>query len=119
VAGQCKVRDSMNLPAEPVLSLQNLSHRYAARSTFSAFDLSLRSGTICCLPGPSGCGKTTVLRCIAGFERVEIGSICLGGAVISSAAVHLPPKQRHLGMVFQDYALFPHLTVERNVGFGV
>ncbi len=109
----------MNLPAEPVLSLQRLSHRYGARSTFSAFDLSLRSGTICCLLGPSGCGKTTVLRCIAGFERVETGSIRLSGAEISSAAVHLPPEQRHLGMVFQDYALFPHLTVERNVGFGV
>ena len=109
----------MKTPAAPVLSLRNLRHRYGAQVTFDALDLSLQAGSICCLLGPSGCGKTTVLRCIAGFERVSEGSIRIDGVLVSSPTLHLAPEQRHIGMVFQDYALFPHLDVERNVGFGV
>ena len=109
----------MSNPADAVLTLQNLRHRYAARDTFAGLDLALAPGSICCLLGPSGCGKTTVLRCIAGFERVADGSIRIDDAVVSSASKHLAPERRRVGMVFQDYALFPHLNVERNVAFGV
>jgi iron(III) transport system ATP-binding protein len=109
----------MTAPATPVLSLQHLRHRYGARDTFGDFDLSLQAGAICCLLGPSGCGKTTVLRCIAGFERVAEGNIRIDGALMSSVAEHIAPERRHIGMVFQDYALFPHLNVARNVAFGL
>ena len=109
----------MNTSSHPVLSLQNLSHRYGARATFNGLDLALPAGTLCCLLGPSGCGKTTVLRCIAGFEPVAGGSIRIDGALMSNPVVHIAPEQRRVGMVFQDYALFPHLDVARNIGFGV
>ena len=79
----------------------------------------LQAGEIGVLIGPSGCGKTTLLRAVAGLERARAGSIVLGPQVISSADVHVPAEQRHLGMVFQDYALFPHLDVAHNVAFGI
>ena len=107
------------VPTAPVLQLHNLRHRYGARDTFGGFELALQAGSICCLLGPSGCGKTTVLRCIAGFERVTEGSIRVADALVSSAALHTAPERRRIGMVFQDYALFPHLNVARNVGFGL
>ena len=81
--------------------------------------LTLRAGDIGVLIGPSGCGKTTLLRAVAGLERVSHGEIRLGDEVVSSARVHLPPEQRRIGMVFQDYALFPHLDVARNIAFGL
>ncbi|MES3015954.1 MAG: ABC transporter ATP-binding protein [Pseudomonadota bacterium] len=109
----------MSTRTDPVLTLHDLSHRYATRDTFAGLDLALAPGTICCLLGPSGCGKTTVLRCIAGFERVGAGEIRIDGAIVSSRALHLAPERRRVGMVFQDYALFPHLNVARNVAFGV
>jgi iron(III) transport system ATP-binding protein len=83
------------------------------------FSLSLDAGRIGCLLGPSGCGKTTVLRAIAGFEPLRAGSIRLGERLLSSATVHLPPEERRVGMMFQEYALFPHLTAAQNVGFGL
>ncbi len=103
----------------PVLSLTGIQHRYGARATVQGLTLSLTAGSICCLLGPSGCGKTTVLRCIGGFERLTEGTIRIDGAVVSSREVHVAPEERRIGMVFQDYALFPHLDVERNVGFGL
>jgi iron(III) transport system ATP-binding protein len=104
----------------PVLELAGVAHRFGTKETFAGLSLSLGGGEICCLLGPSGCGKTTALRCIAGFEHVVAGSIAIDGAVVSAAAgTHLPPERRRIGMVFQDFALFPHLTVARNVGFGV
>ena len=107
-------------PAPPVLALAGVGHRYGTLSTFADLDLSLASGEICCLLGPSGCGKTTVLRCIGGFERIAAGRIALDGTVVSEAGgSHLPPEQRRIGMVFQDFALFPHLDVARNVAFGI
>jgi iron(III) transport system ATP-binding protein len=107
-------------PAPPVLALHGVAHRYGAAPTFVDLDLSLASGEICCLLGPSGCGKTTALRCIGGFERVAAGRIALDGQVVSDASgVHLPPERRRIGMVFQDFALFPHLDVARNVAFGI
>ncbi len=102
----------------PVLALNGIHHSYGQRATVNGLNLSLQSGAICCLLGPSGCGKTTVLRCIAGFERLTAGEIRIGGEVASGPGRHVPAEQRRIGMVFQDYALFPHLTVERNVAFG-
>ena len=81
--------------------------------------LSLQAGEIGVLIGPSGCGKTTLLRAVAGLERACAGTIALDGQAVSGAHLHLPPEQRRIGMVFQDYALFPHLDVGRNVGFGL
>ena len=84
-------------------------------------DLSLHvnQGDLFCLLGPSGCGKTTVLRAIAGFEPVYRGEILLKEKVISRPGYALVPEKRHIGMVFQNYALFPHLNVEDNIGFGL
>ena len=81
--------------------------------------LCLTAGSIACLLGPSGCGKTTVLRCIAGFEPLREGEIAIAGEVVSRPGFGLPPEKRRVGMVFQDYALFPHLSVEGNVAFGL
>ncbi len=81
-------------------------------------DLSIRDGEIITLLGPSGCGKTTTLRMIAGFEKADRGRIAIGGQPVSDGGIWIPPEKRDVGMVFQDYALFPHLTVEENVGFG-
>ena len=83
------------------------------------FSLDLPAGEIACLFGPSGCGKTTVLRAIAGFEPVRAGRIELGGVLLSAPGTHRPPEQRRVGMMFQEYALFPHLTAAQNVGFGL
>lgn len=80
---------------------------------------SLQKGEIGCLLGPSGCGKTTLLRSIAGFEEAQRGEINIGDKIISSASITVPPEQRNIGMVFQDYALFPHLSVVDNIGFGL
>jgi iron(III) transport system ATP-binding protein len=83
------------------------------------FSLTLAEGEIGCLLGPSGCGKTTVLRCIAGLEPVQGGEIRLHGQVVSRPGSTAAPEHRRVGFVFQDYALFPHLTVGDNVGFGL
>lgn len=81
--------------------------------------MSLAKGQIGVLIGPSGCGKTTLLRAIAGLEPVQSGSISLDGTVISSTHNTLTPERRNIGMVFQNYALFPHMTIERNIAFGI
>ena len=85
----------------------------------SDVSLQLAPGDIACLLGPSGCGKTTLLRAIAGFAPLQAGRIAIMGREVSGAGVHVPTEQRSIGMVFQDYALFPHLTVQGNVGFGL
>jgi iron(III) transport system ATP-binding protein len=79
----------------------------------------VKKGSLVCLLGPSGCGKTTVLRAIAGLEDVTSGEILLSGKTVSSKGMTLPPEKRRIGMVFQEYALFPHLNVEDNVAFGL
>ena len=103
------------------LQISTLSVHYAGRPKPAVDDVSftLKPGEIGVLIGPSGCGKTTLLRAVAGLERANSGSIMLGPQVISSVTTHIPAEQRHMGMVFQDYALFPHLDVARNVAFGI
>lgn len=103
------------------LEVSQLKVAYAGRSQPAVRDVSfgLRAGDIGVLIGPSGCGKTTLLRAVAGLEPVTQGVIRLSGQVVSSAGLSVAPEARHVGMVFQDYALFPHLSVGRNVGFGI
>lgn len=88
-------------------------------SAVQSLTLSLKKGGIGCLLGASGCGKTTVLRAIAGFEPLRAGSISLDGSCLSEVGLQLAPERRNVGMMFQDYALFPHLTVEKNIAFGL
>ncbi|SDF76194.1 iron(III) transport system ATP-binding protein [Pseudomonas seleniipraecipitans] len=102
-----------------LLSLRNLGCGYGEQRVVQNLDLHLNPGDIGCLLGPSGCGKTTTLRAIAGFEPVLEGEISLAGEVISRRGFTLAPEKRRIGMVFQDYALFPHLSVAQNVSFGI
>jgi iron(III) transport system ATP-binding protein len=102
-----------------LLLLDSVSHSYGNGLIIKNLSLRLEKGRIACLLGPSGCGKTTVLRCIAGFEPITMGKIRLNGQPVSTPAARVPPEKRNVGMVFQDYALFPHLTVSGNVGFGL
>ncbi|MDN5836714.1 MAG: ABC transporter ATP-binding protein [Nitrosospira sp.] len=102
-----------------LLEVKNIRHAYGEQVVVNNLSLTLKKGEIGCLLGPSGCGKTTVLRCIAGFEPISAGEILLNGEAVSHSGFCLPPEQRHIGMVFQDYALFPHLTAVANVGFGL
>ncbi|KAB2313918.1 ABC transporter ATP-binding protein [Betaproteobacteria bacterium SCN2] len=102
-----------------MLKLDQVSQAYGSREVVKNLSFDLIPGQIGCLLGPSGCGKTTVLRCIAGFEPVAAGHIEIGGETVSSPARRTPPERRQIGMVFQDYALFPHLTVAGNIAFGL
>lgn len=102
-----------------LLELKDIECRYEDRPAVSGLSMHVNEGSIICLLGPSGCGKTTVLRAIAGFEPINNGQIILGGKVIASPTSSLPPHKRNIGMVFQDYALFPHMTVCQNVSFGL
>ncbi|HYC48948.1 MAG TPA: ABC transporter ATP-binding protein [Burkholderiales bacterium] len=102
-----------------LLEVRDVSQRYDARPVLQGLSFELAPGTIGCLLGPSGCGKTTVLRCIAGFEPLRAGEIVLHGETMSRPGLTVPAERRRIGMVFQDYALFPHLSVERNIAFGL
>jgi iron(III) transport system ATP-binding protein len=101
------------------LELRSVSVNYSGFAAVRGVSMQLAPGEIGCLLGPSGCGKTTVLRAIAGFEPVSAGEISLHGRVISAPGNTVVPENRRVGMVFQDFALFPHLNVARNVGFGL
>ncbi len=101
------------------LALDNVSIAYGNHIVAEQISFALNEGEIGCLLGPSGCGKTSLLRAIAGFEPVRAGAIELHDQIVSEPGRHLPPEQRHIGMVFQDFALFPHLTVTKNIGFGL
>ncbi|WP_027016474.1 ABC transporter ATP-binding protein [Comamonas composti] len=103
------------------LTVSELGVRYPGRDqpAVQGVSLNLAAGDIGVLIGPSGCGKTTLLRAVAGLEPVSSGEIRIDGQLVGSAGYALPPEQRRIGMVFQDYALFPHLSVGRNVSFGI
>ncbi|KAA9159387.1 ABC transporter ATP-binding protein [Delftia sp. WSY_4] len=103
------------------LTVSQLEVRYPGRDrpAVQGVTLNLAAGDIGVLIGPSGCGKTTLLRAVAGLEPVSGGEIRIDGQLVGSADFSLPPEQRRIGMVFQDYALFPHLNVGRNVAFGI
>ena len=101
------------------LILDAVSQSYGARPIIADLSFTLPEGAIGCLLGPSGCGKTTALRCISGFEPIQAGEIRIDGEVVTRPGWMLAAQKRRVGMVFQDYALFPHLTVARNVGFGL
>ncbi len=111
----------MNKPdtAAPLLEVDRIRVRYGDLPVVEDMSFHLEQGRIGCLLGLSGCGKTTVLRAIAGFEPVSEGEIRLGGQVVSRPGWSLAPEQRQVGMVFQDFALFPHLTIADNIAFGI
>jgi iron(III) transport system ATP-binding protein len=110
-------------PAPVCLDLAHLRLAYdtdkGKLTVIDDFSLSLGRGQVGCLLGSSGCGKSTVLRAIAGFEPLIKGQVTLDNRVLSSPRQHIAPEYRRIGMMFQDYALFPHMTVGQNVGFGV
>ncbi len=102
------------------LNVQNLTQSYGSSPTFSGLNLEIRSGQLVALLGPSGCGKSSLLRSIAGFITPEAGSIYIGGKLVSENHKNfVPPEHRKVGMVFQDYALFPNMTVVQNIQFGI
>lgn len=107
----------------PHLQLAGLEVRYPCQEgevcVINQLNLQLQRGEIGCLLGSSGCGKTTILRAIAGFEPLHAGEIRLDGRLLSSTQQSVVPEKRNVGMMFQDYALFPHLSVAKNVGFGL
>jgi iron(III) transport system ATP-binding protein len=108
-----------NIPELPGLRMQGISHSFG--STRALFDVSLAvvPGELVCLLGPSGCGKSTLLRVAAGLEPLQKGSIVLDGCAVAEPGYAVPPERRGVGLVFQDYALFPHLDVADNVAFGL
>ena len=102
-----------------VLEVTNISKLFDGQPVVKNLSLSLDKGKIGCLLGPSGCGKTTILRAIAGFENIDAGEIRINQSIVTSSAILVPPEQRRIGMVFQDYALFPHLSLKDNIAFGI
>ncbi|HEY6262167.1 MAG TPA: ABC transporter ATP-binding protein [Nitrospiraceae bacterium] len=107
-------------PVSSILELRAVSCAYEiGRPAVQGISFVAREGEILCLLGPSGCGKTTILRAIAGFEPVRSGQLFLSGQLMSSPDVMIPTENRRVGMVFQEYALFPHLRVQDNISFGL
>ena len=102
-----------------MIRLEGVTKRFGAVTAVADASLCVDRGEVVALLGPSGCGKTTLLRLIAGFERPDGGTVETGERAVAGPGTWVPPEQRRIGMVFQDYALFPHLTVAENVGFGL
>jgi len=114
--------DPAALPGpEPVLRLEGIGKRYAGAECDALRDVSLELGTdeLLAVVGQSGCGKTTLLRIVAGLEVPDAGSVRIGGRVVAGDEGWTPPERRGVGMVFQDFGLFPHLRVEQNVAYGL
>ena len=101
------------------LEVRNLQLAIAGTPVLRGVDFNVQQGEIACLLGPSGCGKTSILKLVAGFLAPDLGSICKRGEEISNPANVLAPEKRRISMVFQDYALFPHMTVTQNIAFGL
>ena len=119
-SGEGTFQGNLFTPASSVLELRHISCAYeTGRPAVQGISFAAREGEILCLLGPSGCGKTTVLRAIAGFEPIRSGQIFLSGQLVSSPDVMTPTENRRVGMVFQEYALFPHLRVQDNIAFGL
>jgi iron(III) transport system ATP-binding protein len=111
--------DRSDTPAIPALTLRGVSKRFGRTVALDDVDLELRDGELLALVGPSGCGKSTLLRVVAGLLGADRGEIRLGGAVVDDGSKRLDPERRHVGLVFQEHALFPHLSVGDNVAFGL
>ena len=103
----------------PRLAVEGLTRRFDNREVVSEVSLSIMPGAVTCLLGQSGCGKSTTLRMIAGVDRQTSGRVLIDGNVVSDSRCHMPPEQRPIGLLFQDLALFPHLTAAENVAFGL
>ncbi|MEV4378341.1 ABC transporter ATP-binding protein [Streptosporangium sp. NPDC049644] len=101
------------------LELRGIVRRYGTVAALDGVDLTVPSGTLTAVLGPSGCGKTTLLRCVAGFERIDAGEIVVDGQVVAGPTAHTPPQRRQIVIVPQEGALFPHLSVRDNVGYGL
>lgn len=104
---------------EQGLTVEGLTRSFGGRDVVSNVSLRVAPGQVTCLLGPSGCGKSTTLRMIAGVDRPDAGRVSVNGQVLSDDTIHLPPERRHIGLMFQDFALFPHLSVAENVAFGL
>ncbi len=103
----------------PRLSVENVTCTFDGRTVVRDVSFDVRAGEVMCLLGPSGCGKSTTLRVIAGIERQSSGTIRADGDILTDGGLHLPPEARRVGLIFQDFALFPHLTVGQNIAFGL
>ncbi len=107
------------MSGEVMVRLSGVSRSYGPVRAVRDLSLEVKRGEILALLGPSGCGKTTTLRLIAGFESPDTGTVEVGGRTVAGPGINVPPEKRRVGMVFQDYALFPHLSVEQNVAYGL
>jgi iron(III) transport system ATP-binding protein len=106
-------------PPRAVVACRSLTKHFGQVAAVEDLDLDVLHGELLALLGPSGCGKTTTLRLVAGFERPDRGTVALGSELVAGPGRFVPPEQRRIGVVFQDYALFPHLTIAANVGYGI
>ena len=102
-----------------VLSLRGLTRRIGDRTLFESLDLDVAPGRHCAILGPSGCGKTTLLRTIAGLDRPDAGTVFISGRVVSGAGLWVEPHRRGIGYVFQNPALWPHMSVSGNIRYGL
>lgn len=103
----------------PYLQASDITKRFNGTTALAGADFGVEQGESLALLGPSGCGKTTLLRILAGLEAPDHGSVTVGGSILANAKTFVAPERRRIGMVFQDWALFPHMTVARNVAFGL
>ena len=103
----------------PLISCRQLSKTFRSIEAVSGISFELGETEFLSILGPSGCGKSTLLRLVAGLETPDMGNITLSGREISSPRVLLPPEKRKFGMIFQDFALFPHMSVASNIAYGV
>ncbi len=117
--------DALNIPVSPLdplaprLEIRNMKRRFGDRVVVDDVSLRIMPGQVTCLLGPSGCGKSTTLRMIAGVDMQDSGEIYVDGALVCDTVFRIPPERRKIGLMFQDFALFPHLSVSNNVGFGL